>query len=201
MNCRFLLSVPLLLSVAVSCRTPGSANLAVGDAPAPVKPNDLPKSTVQFVAEDMAAITDHGGSICKILEKDKTDDFVRVAQKVCDSQDHWLGYVATDGLKTQNELFVGNREALTDLGHKISTSTGARNQIAIQRLVFLEMKLLRDDLALISGDKIKKFESEMLKSGAAPNAAALYSGFTRWAKSLNDHYMKHGNTEALQSPQ
>lgn len=195
-----ILGVPVLLSIMCSCRTPGErSGLAAAGSLAPAKPNDLPISTVRFINNDMIAITDHGDSVCKILEKDKTEDFVRIAQKLCDSNGHWLGYTASDGLKNQNELFIGNRDALTNLGGKISTVAGERNNIAIQRLAFLEIKMFRDDLALISGDKIKKFENDMQLSNGSSDTAAQYASFSRWVMSLNDHYMKYGK-QPMPSP-
>ena len=189
MNCARIriLSSSMLLTAAFSCQTPNvSSDLGSVASGAPAKPNDLPKTSVNFGANDMVAIYEHGSSICKMLEKDKTEDFVRMAQKVCDTDSRWLGYTTADGLKDNNELFIGNREALTALGNKISALAGQRSNIAIQRLAHLEMTALRDDLTMISGEKIKKFESEVQK--------APYASFSTWARSLNDYYMKHGSS-------
>lgn len=188
-------SLVLFLNVFVSCRTPSSVSSMTSTMTSPpAKPGDLPKTAVNFNQQDSVAIHEHGSAICKILEKDKNEDLLRLSRKVCDSDASWVGYGASDALKNQNELFIANRSALVDVAGKISAGAAENKNVTIQRLVAMELNRLQQDLILISGEKIQKFEREIENPADSSKTAtqrAEYTAFNMWPKQLNLYYMKN----------
>lgn len=189
---KFMHVMMLIVAVLPACRTPGGKSGLSGIASAPAKPSDLPNSKIKFTASDLLAINDHGSSFCKILEKDKSDDFVHLAAKLCDGEQNWVGYALADGLKDQNEIFIANRAAVADVAMRLSTAAKQNNNVAIQKLVSLEQQLLQQDMAIISGEKVKDFENEMENpSGGVAKQREDYAAFVAWIKQLNTYYSKN----------
>lgn len=189
---RFIILVSMVLSI-YSCKTmSGRSGMTDANSPPPGKPGDLPISSVSFVPNDMASIQDHGNSMCKIVAKLNSEELTRLSHKICEDEAKWLGYSTADGMKTNNELFIANRSALRDVINKASAIATKNGSVAIQRLVFVESRLFEQDLSLLVGEKIKRFENEMENvAGTSNERREVYRQFVGWVGKLNEYYQMH----------